>query len=215
MRGFGFLHDGVIDTLFRFHHVDWLHRRPRTTLRGFPPGAPARLLRRQVEAFLLAFDSNMAPIVGQQVTLTTTNAAAGYGPRIDLLIARADAGECDLVAKTRVGPAESGSLYVGGGDFISDRQDCSPRVGHATAPPGIAVLDHREMTYTCTPPGSGTRMGIDRDGDGYLDGDEETPGAILPIRRARPDCARLATEEQGHHAGGAEASGYRHAGSVR
>ena len=28
------------------------------------------------------------------------------------------------------------------------------------------------MTYTCTPPGSGERLGVDRDGDGAWDGDE-------------------------------------------
>jgi hypothetical protein len=28
------------------------------------------------------------------------------------------------------------------------------------------------LTYTCTPPGSGQRIGIDRDLDGVLDGDE-------------------------------------------
>jgi DNA-binding beta-propeller fold protein YncE len=33
------------------------------------------------------------------------------------------------------------------------------------------------MTYTCTPPGSGTRIGIDRDLDGALDGDEEDQGS--------------------------------------
>jgi len=34
-----------------------------------------------------------------------------------------------------------------------------------------------ELTYTCTPPGSGVRAGIDRDEDGVLDGDEEDAGA--------------------------------------
>ncbi len=28
------------------------------------------------------------------------------------------------------------------------------------------------MTYTCTPLGSGERIGVDRDGDGAWDGDE-------------------------------------------
>jgi hypothetical protein len=65
---------------------------------------PGRMFtpRSNVEAFLLAFDSNLAPIVGQQVTLTRQNAAE-VGPRIDLLIARAEADECDLVAKNRWG----------------------------------------------------------------------------------------------------------------
>src|SRR5262249_31309934 len=33
-----------------------------------------------------------------------------------------------------------------------------------------------ELTYTCVPPGSGERLGIDRDGDGFLDGDELMAG---------------------------------------
>ena len=124
VRGFGFQHDGVFDTLFRFHHVIGFTANPDNP-GGFPPGAAGELLRRQVEAFLLAFDSNMAPIVGQQVTLTLRNAAAAHR-RIDLLIARAEAAECDLVAKTRVGPAERGFLYVGGRSFIADRQAVPP-----------------------------------------------------------------------------------------
>ena len=28
------------------------------------------------------------------------------------------------------------------------------------------------LTFTCTPPGTGVRLGLDRDGDGYADGDE-------------------------------------------
>ena len=173
VRGFGFQHDGVFDTLFRFHHVLGFTANADNP-GGFPPGVPGELLRRQVEAFLLAFDSNMAPIVGQQVTLTTRNAAAAHG-RIDLLIARAEADECDLVAKTRVGPAERGFLYVGGGSFIADRQAVPP-VPDALLRQ-VSLLFQREVTHTCTPPGSGMRMGIDRDGDGHRDGDEAEAGS--------------------------------------
>ncbi|XYH99393.1 hypothetical protein ACMHYB_06360 [Sorangium sp. So ce1128] len=35
----------------------------------------------------------------------------------------------------------------------------------------IALLGHREVTFTCVPPGSGERIGIDRGGDGTPDGD--------------------------------------------
>ena len=40
-----------------------------------------------------------------------------------------------------------------------------------------AFQDGGELTYTCTPPGSGVRIGIDRDEDGVLDGDEEDAGS--------------------------------------
>ena len=32
-------------------------------------------------------------------------------------------------------------------------------------------------TYACTPPGSGVRVGLDRDQDGVLDGDEKDAGS--------------------------------------
>ena len=68
-----------------------------------------------MEQYLLAFDSDLAPIVGQQVTLDRDNAAR-RGPRIDLLIQRASTPfvsisldgsvmECDLVAQVVAGVA--------------------------------------------------------------------------------------------------------------
>jgi hypothetical protein len=133
------------------------------------------LQKRQVEDFLLAFDSNLAPIVGQQTTLTKDNATA-VGARIDLLIDRARAGECDLVVKSGDNHGERGYLYdAAAGRFVGNR--------HSDAPLSDASLRQRaaqkdgELTYTCTPPGSGVRAGIDRDGDGVLDGDEEDGGS--------------------------------------
>ena len=35
-----------------------------------------------------------------------------------------------------------------------------------------ATFSGKPVTYTCTPPGSGFRLGVDRDADGYRDGDE-------------------------------------------
>ncbi|HMF04253.1 MAG TPA: hypothetical protein VKH17_05520, partial [Acidimicrobiia bacterium] len=69
VRGFGFLHDGSFDTLFRFHNGLVFSRDlsifgPNPG--GFDNGPAGDLLRRQVEQFILAYDSNLAPIVGQQ-----------------------------------------------------------------------------------------------------------------------------------------------------
>jgi len=123
------------------------------------------LQRRELESFLLAFDSNLAPIVGQQATLTKYNAAV-VGPRIDLLIARADEHECDLVAKNRLG----GFLYAGNGKFQSSRHRV-PAIPDALLRTS-ALLPDGEITYTCTPPGSGVRIGIDRDEDNLLDNND-------------------------------------------
>lgn len=174
VRGFGFTHDGSFDTIFRFLSTIAFDQAP------FNPNAIPRtpegdVQRRQLEAFQLAFDSNLAPIVGQQITLTRDNAAVA-GPRVDLLVARADAGECDLVAKGVLAGREQGFLYLGDGRFQANRQIFPPLNGGQLRFLSTGPL-HVEMTYTCTPPGSGRRVGIDRDEDGFLDGDEEVAGS--------------------------------------
>jgi hypothetical protein len=148
-------------------------------------------LSRQVEEFMLAYDSNMAPIVGQQITLTRHNAAS-VGARIDLLMRRADAGDCDLVVKGRRGGWPTGYLYVGDGRFQPDRRAAPRRSDLALR--ADARLPGGELTYTCTPPGSGVRIGLDRDEDGVLDRDEILAGSKpadrssrLPTRRSGRD----------------------------
>jgi len=98
VRGFGFSHDGTVPTMFRFNSGF-----DRTALNpvGLPITPDSAQAKRNMEQFMLAFDTNLAPIVGQQVTLTAATRRA-VSPRIDLLVARADAGECDLVAKGRI-----------------------------------------------------------------------------------------------------------------
>ncbi len=179
VRGFGFLHDGSTDTTFRFFQATVFNEAnlfgPTT---GFPTGAKGNGVRRDMEQFMLAFDTDLAPVVGQQVTLTSSNAAVA-GPRIDLLRTRAGtpfvsqilgagANECDLVVKGTVGGVTKGWLYEPGpGTFRPD--DGGPNISDA-ALRGLATTTGQELTYTCATPGAGLRAGIDRDGDGVLDG---------------------------------------------
>ncbi|WP_437286569.1 hypothetical protein [Sorangium sp. So ce406] len=172
IRGFGFMHDGVMDTLFRFHQAIGFEEGVFTP-NGFPLDASGVILREQAVEFMLAFDTNLAPIVGQQVTLGAHNAGAAW-PRIDLLVARAEAGECDLVAKLPLFLEEVGLLYAGGGQFTTDRS-AAPPVGDLGLR-WLSLLTGRPVTYTCMPPGSGVRSGVDRDSDGLRDGDERDAG---------------------------------------
>lgn len=176
VRGFGFLHDGSVDTLFRFHQATVFNQTGINGINptGIPAGPAGDPLRRDLDAFMMAFDSNLAPIVGQQITRTSTNGAT-VDPRITLLEQRADAGECDLVAKGKIGGEEHGWLYVGGGDFETDRSGEVPLGDSAIR--ALANTAGQEITFTCVPPGSGLRIGIDRDGDGYGDGDERDNGS--------------------------------------
>ncbi|EPX56090.1 hypothetical protein D187_007432 [Cystobacter fuscus DSM 2262] len=175
IRGFGFTHDGAVDTLFRFFSAIVFSN---TSVGGPLVGFPGDTDRRNVEAFMLAADSDLAPIVGQQVTLTSTNAAA-VGSRIDLLIARAKAPfvskalggatyEADLVAKTVVGGKPKGFLYDrGAGTWKPD--DGTANIT-TTALRTLAIKAGQEVTFTAVPPGSGVRIALDRNLDGKLDG---------------------------------------------
>jgi DNA-binding beta-propeller fold protein YncE len=170
IRGFGFIHSGAIPSVFQFISAlgfvqdDVIFPNPE----GFPRNEEGIKQRRQIEAFLLAYDSNMAPIVGQQVTMRLDNAGAS-GQRLNLFIARAKLGECDLVVHGRVLGKLRGFVFRNG-EFKGDRNN-SPTLS-ATALKLLALIPGQELTFTCVPPGSGTRMGIDRDLDGVLNGDE-------------------------------------------
>ncbi|HKV11792.1 MAG TPA: hypothetical protein VJ725_26835, partial [Thermoanaerobaculia bacterium] len=181
VRGFGFNRDGSIPTMFDFMSAvsdgAGFNQSP-TTPGGFLPGPAGELQKRQVEDFQLAFDSNLAPIVGQQTTLTQTNGAA-VSARIDLLINRAQAGECDLVVKGESNQGERGYFYdVVSGRFIGNRAADAPVTDASLRQ--LAAQKGGELTYTCTPPGSGVRIGIDRDADGILDGDEKDAKSKAP-----------------------------------
>jgi hypothetical protein len=120
---------------------------------------------------VLAFDSNLAPIVGQQTTLAQ-GSPPDVGDRIDLLIARAGQGECDLVAKWVQDGQPRGALLASG----AFQTDLGSEVLSDNQLRDIAAITGQEVTYTCVPPGSGVRIGIDRDKDGFLDQDEVIAG---------------------------------------
>ncbi|MEO5728175.1 MAG: hypothetical protein ABI134_08260, partial [Byssovorax sp.] len=171
VRGFGFNHDGAIPDLFRF--ASGFDVGP-FNLFGIPVDAAGAQGKQDMEQYQLAIESNLAPIVGQQVTLDGGNEAV-VAARIDLLEARADLLECDLVAKGRIGSNQVGLIYLGNGHFATDRQSV-PLV--ASAGLRALVTSHNAaLTYTCAPPGSGYRIGVDRDLDGHLDGDEVNAGS--------------------------------------
>ncbi|MFE8598436.1 YncE family protein [Archangium violaceum] len=171
IRGFGFNSDGSVDTLFRFNSGFDFH--PIFNSVGIPEGPEGYQAKLDMEQFMLAFDTNLAPIVGQQVTLTLNNASV-VAPRILLLVSRANAGECDLVVKGRLALTEVGFFYEGG-YFKPDRQ-LKSLLTDTVLRQQVSTAD-AALTFTCTPPGSGQRIGIDRDLDGFLDGDERAAGS--------------------------------------
>jgi DNA-binding beta-propeller fold protein YncE len=105
IRAFGFTHDGSKDTPMRFFNA--FVATPDT-----PNGFTTFDMQKQVAEFIYAFDSNLKPIVGQQITLTASNSATA-GPRIDLLQQRADLGECELIVKASFFGVELGAYFNG------------------------------------------------------------------------------------------------------
>jgi len=134
----------------------------------------------------------MAPAVGRQVTVSGAMEDGARG-LLDVLVTRAAAGDCDLVARVREDGEERGWL-LGEGVFRPDRA-AEPPV------PLTALLEaaspDQPTTFTCVPPGDGLRSALDRDRDGHLTGDElaagsdpldpySHPGGVTPSPTATP-----------------------------
>ena len=169
VRGYGFLHDGSIDTIFRFLSASVFNVTVQQKL--------------DLEQFVLAFDSDLAPIVGQQVTRDGSSDAT-VDARIDLLAARAAAGECDLVARGVAGGEARGWRRLDNGRFRSDRSG-EPAVDLDALRVASAGAGG-QVTFLCVPPGSGRRIGLDRDEDDALDRDEIDAGSDPADAESRP-----------------------------
>jgi hypothetical protein len=156
VRGFSFNHNGATSSNFIIADL------------GMPQ---ADLLA--LRAFLYAFPTESPPILGQQVTLTDNNRAAAR-IRVDLLVERGMTDvpipECDLVVTGAIGGEMRGWAMDRNGQFRPDRAAESP-IDQTSLEALIAAPD-QYLTYLCTPWGSGTRIGIDRDLDDTLNGDE-------------------------------------------
>ncbi len=172
--GFGYVHDGSVDSIERFitepiftlasdQEVADLTAfilclsgsdlpEPPLTNQLRPPGPPSQ---------------DVPASVGAQLTLAGAPGGADL-TTLNAMIALADASKVGLVARGRVNGEARGYSYLGGGNWQSDRaaQQVTTAALQALAAPG------NEMTYTVVPEGSETRIGIDRDLDGCLDGDE-------------------------------------------
>jgi len=158
IRGYGLLHDGSVDTLVNF-------------VGGAAFFFPSAAMRQNMVEFLLAFDSDIAPIVGQQLTRHSGNASdPGTTARIALLEERAGltTPEADLVVRGMVSGERRSWVMTSPDTFRSDKS-AEPTVTGAGL---IALAGSDELTFLSVPPGSGARFGIDQDEDTVLDGDD-------------------------------------------
>ena len=164
VRGFGFLHDGSIDTRLPLPQRAASFNARRDTEQRQTRAVHARL-RHEPGA-----DRRPADHAHEHERRRPS------APRIDLLIARAAAGECELVVKGTLAGEQRG--------WLPARRTARSR---ATAP---ASADHRREaaragdapparsspTPACRP-ARATRIGVDRDEDGFFDRDELDAGS--------------------------------------
>ncbi len=153
VRGFGYLHDGAMDTLDHFF------------------SAPQFNLSRDDEQrfaivdFVIASDSNLAPVVGQQVTLDGSLQYPAAAERLDLLVQRAlfdgDRPECDLVVQGVVGGARRSALLRRDGFFHLD--EAGEETLAIESVKRLAKLPGQPLTFTCLPPGTGERVAFGGD----------------------------------------------------
>ena len=124
---------------------------------------------RDMSAFLLSFSTGTFPCVGRQVTMPADEPSSAESI-VAILTAQAELGRCDLIAKGQIGDAPVGYAYDPSLQLLVPD---SLRLGLGTPTELVAFLEEGDViTFTGVPTGSGARLGIDRDRDGCLDGDE-------------------------------------------
>ena len=147
IRGFGFSHDGSVDTLDSFLS---------DPVFNFP--APVATTRAQVAAFVMAMDTDLAPVVGQQVTWRP-NSNAALETQLNLLkqqaAVTAPRAACDLVARASVDGAIHSGLLQSDGTWLM-------KSGERLADAALRNLASvsQPITFTCLPPGAGRRVAL-------------------------------------------------------
>lgn len=167
--GFGFIHDGTFESLFSFFNI------PAFTFNSDQQ-------RHDIIGFMLAFSDVTHAGIGAQLTLP--EAADGARASLSEMVDAAATGEVGLVAKGIINGERRGYYMLDPETFQSDRaaEQASLIQLFAAAGPG------QEFTWTVVPRGSETRIGVDRDEDGYFDRDELDAGTDPADPRDCPTC---------------------------
>lgn len=171
LTGFGTLHDGSLDGTLDFLTNPLIGGDP------FPLLSTAE--RVELEQLVLQWDSGLAPAVGMQATSSTV-APADLASFLAFAEGQAQIGHVDLVGRITptVGAPTTTGLHFSPDDATagwSYLTDVGRRASGADllAAIGAGTFD---ATFTLVPPGSGARLGVDRDEDGLLDGVERALG---------------------------------------
>jgi hypothetical protein len=132
--------------------------------------------KRNLDAFVQCIDTGTAPACGHAITLDASSLAASDATWT-LLEAQAAAGHIDLVAHGEIDGRRHGWHYRPAmGDYAPDES----AFGTATRLTlSQKIASGSVLTVVGVPPGSGARLGIDRDLDATADLDEPVPSLDL------------------------------------
>jgi DNA-binding beta-propeller fold protein YncE len=170
--GVGIEHDGTISSIF-----DLLSQA------AFGPLAKDLARKLNIAAFVECFDTGTAPAVGYTRTASASNL---LDPTIQqdwtVLEGQARVGNIDLIVTGTFGGQRHGFLYrPESDDYLADSAGLGPFSRDQLV---LRVILGDTLSVMGTPPGAGMRMGIDRDLNGVLNGDEtKAASAAGPLGR--------------------------------
>lgn len=171
--GFGFLHDGTIDSIERFIAEPVFNFQNDQQIAD-------------MVAFMLAFGGSDLPAasggllepagtpskdthagVGTQVTINSGFSGAEL-TLVDDMLAIADAGGFGVIAEGAAGGLQRGYVYIGGGVYQSDIN--GETISHNDLL--NRAVTEGAVTFTAVVGATAERMAIDRDDDGFFNSDE-------------------------------------------
>jgi YVTN family beta-propeller protein len=178
--GFGFLHDGSVDSLARFvskptfeltsdqEIADMVAFLLSYSGGGLPRGSLSNPMKP-----LGPMSQDTHPAVGQQTTMVSWDTPApGQVQLIQTMMSLAENQDVGLVVRGPQDDTVAGWIYLPGGLAQSNR--ASQRLDFSDLLQ-LADVGH-ELTLTLVPKSTEVRIGLDRDNDGTYDGDELDAG---------------------------------------
>jgi len=128
-------------------------------------------IQTQLNSYMLCFDTGMAPTVGYTITMTAANVnSAGASGAWNILEGQAKLYNIDLIMKGTIQGQVHGLLYeTKTNNYVTDTTGLGPFT-HAQLV--SFILSGDTLSPMGVPYGTGLRMGIDRNLDGVLDGDQ-------------------------------------------
>lgn len=124
--------------------------------------------------------------VGMQMTVDQTTLSTEQQALLLVWAQEAQEDDIAITLRVRLGGVSRGGLFLGNGNWQLDRRSERTSLTQLLTQVGPGA----ELTLTVVPFGSGTRIGLDRDSDGFYDRDERDGGSDPADPDSRPRIQR-------------------------